>query len=162
MTTWRELARDTMVGDRVVFTEIWDRYPDVFVPVGSTAIVVENDLSTAEPTLYVRPDDEKVREHLKEWDGLVHVYGPGFYGPDESWDDEAPLKTVSRKAQDAMTIASAFRKIYTAAMVINQVLLDNEDLNNSVPTNWPLNMSADEFAAECNAMAEHYEALAHD
>jgi len=31
-----------------------------------------------------------------------------------------------------------------------------------VPTNWPLGMDAIEFAAECFAMAEHYEAKESD
>jgi hypothetical protein len=61
---------------------------------------------------------------------------------------------------DEMKIANAFRQIYNAAMTINQVLGDNDALNDSVPQNWPLNLSADEFAAECASMIEHYEALA--
>jgi len=55
------------------------------------------------------------------------------------------------------TLATAFRRIAQAADIISAVLHENERLNNSVPTNWPLGMSADEFAAECHAMAEHYE-----
>lgn len=54
-------------------------------------------------------------------------------------------------------LALAFRDIAAAANVINEVLSRNEALNNAVPTNWPLGMSADEFAAECYAMADHYE-----
>jgi hypothetical protein len=61
---------------------------------------------------------------------------------------------------DRRTLATAFRRIAHAATVINEVLHNNEDLNNSVPKNWPLGMSADEFAAECVAMAEHYDAPA--
>jgi hypothetical protein len=60
---------------------------------------------------------------------------------------------------DAKRIAGAFRQIQQAAMVINEVLGRNNALNESVPTNWPLNLSADEFAAECMAMADHYNAL---
>jgi hypothetical protein len=32
--------------------------------------------------------------------------------------------------------------------------------NESVPPEWPLQLSADKFAHECLGMAEHYEALA--
>ena len=60
---------------------------------------------------------------------------------------------------DEQKIADAFIAIYRAAMVISEVLGDNDDLNSSVPTNWPLNLSADEFAAECWGMAEHYQNL---
>lgn len=61
---------------------------------------------------------------------------------------------------DAARISESFSKIYSAAMVINEVLGRNDALNDSVPTDWPLNLSADEFAAECQAMSWHYEALA--
>jgi hypothetical protein len=62
--------------------------------------------------------------------------------------------------QDAAKIAAAFRQIQAAAAVIAEVLGSNDELNETVPTNWPLNLSADEFAAECSAMADHYEDLA--
>ena len=57
---------------------------------------------------------------------------------------------------DEQKIAAAFEAIAAAALQINEVLGRNEALNESVPTNWPLGMSADEFAAECQAMVEHY------
>jgi hypothetical protein len=59
---------------------------------------------------------------------------------------------------DRRTLATSFRRIAHAASTINDVLHSNEALNNSVPSaQWPLPMSADEFAAECFAMAEYYE-----
>jgi hypothetical protein len=64
------------------------------------------------------------------------------------------------KREDAKRIADAFRRIYSAAMVINEVLGANDYLAERVPTNWPLNLSADEFAAECAGMADHYDAIA--
>ena len=64
------------------------------------------------------------------------------------------------KQHDAKRIADAFLQIYNAAMVINEVLGNNDHLNETVPTNWPLNLSADEFAAECAAMRDHYDAIA--
>ena len=57
---------------------------------------------------------------------------------------------------DALAIAKSFRAIHQAAVEINEVLGRNELLNDTVPTNWPLNLSADEFAAECWGMVEHY------
>jgi hypothetical protein len=45
-------------------------------------------------------------------------------------------------------------------MTINEVLGRNDALNETVPTDWPLQLSADEFAAECQGMVEHYDDLA--
>lgn len=62
--------------------------------------------------------------------------------------------------KDCLKIAEAFRQIQTAAMQINGVLGNRDDLNETVPISWPLNLSADEFAAACAEMVDHYEALA--
>jgi len=59
-------------------------------------------------------------------------------------------------------LATSFRRIAHAASVIAEVLGEDEQLNNAVPANWPLALSADEFAAECFAMAEHYEQPDHE
>jgi hypothetical protein len=61
---------------------------------------------------------------------------------------------------DCEQIAEAFRSMSRAAMAINEILGRRDDLNEAVPPDWPLNMSAGEFASECLGMAEHYEALA--
>ena len=61
---------------------------------------------------------------------------------------------------NAKRIADAFRRISEAAMTINEVLGADDCLNETVPENWPLNLSADEFAAECAAMRDHYDAIA--
>lgn len=61
---------------------------------------------------------------------------------------------------DCQQIAEAFRKMFSAATKINEVLARRDDLNEAVPPEWPLNLSADEFAHECLAMASHYEVLA--
>lgn len=70
------------------------------------------------------------------------------------------MKLPSQHASDVLEIANAFAVIRDATMRIAKVLGRNEALNDSVPTNWPLNLSADEFAAECDAMVTHY-MLAH-
>jgi hypothetical protein len=61
---------------------------------------------------------------------------------------------------DAKAIADAFRQIAVGVLQINDVLGRNGQLNASIPTNWPLGKSFDEFAAGCKAMVEHYDALA--
>lgn len=65
----------------------------------------------------------------------------------------------ARASKDgAAKIAAAFREIATQARVIAGVLHTYDTLADSVPANWPLQLSADEFAEECRAMAEHYDA----
>jgi hypothetical protein len=71
------------------------------------------------------------------------------------------MRTIATDdAADAAEIAGAFRQICSAAMKINEVLSRNDALNEAVPSSWPLPLSADEFAAECAGMAEHYDKLA--
>ncbi len=74
--------------------------------------------------------------------------------------DEALRVLGTQNQTDARAIADAFRQIYDATMKINEVLGRNDTLNETVPTNWPLQLSADEFAAACADMVEHYEDLA--
>ena len=69
-----------------------------------------------------------------------------------------PLRETDRA--DAAALAQAFRQMHQAAVTINEVLRRNDRLNGSVPTDWPLGMSAAEFAAACHAMVAHYDALA--
>jgi len=70
-------------------------------------------------------------------------------------DDLRP--DVRHDILDRLTLALSFRRIGDAASHISEVLHENERLNDTVPTNWPLHLSADEFAAECFAMADYYE-----
>ena len=53
------------------------------------------------------------------------------------------MSTAIADKADAASIAEAFRKIYDAAMQINEVLGRNDRLNDTVPTTWPLHLSAD-------------------
>ena len=69
-----------------------------------------------------------------------------------------PLRESDRA--DAAALAGAFRGMHQAAVTINEVLRRNDRLNEAVPTDWPLPMSAADFAAACQAMAAHYEELA--
>jgi len=64
---------------------------------------------------------------------------------------------IDDNALDRLTLATSLRRIAHAAAAINEILQRNDQLNESIPDNWPLAMSADEFAAECFAAAEHYE-----
>jgi hypothetical protein len=70
------------------------------------------------------------------------------------------MTTHTDNELDAAEIARAFRQMYSAAMKVSEVLSRNEYLNGTVPTSWPLTMSAEEFAHECAAMADHYDAVA--
>jgi hypothetical protein len=63
---------------------------------------------------------------------------------------------------DEQEIADAFRQIHAAALKINEVLIRNPPLAENLPIKWPLIFDADEFAAECQVMAEYYEKLAQD
>jgi hypothetical protein len=92
MSTWLELARDLKAGDRVRFDCDWDRYPDVYVHAGNLGTVVENSLNEMEPTLFIRPDNVTIQKQVKDWDGVVHVYGP--WHDDESWNDVAPVSKI--------------------------------------------------------------------
>jgi hypothetical protein len=55
---------------------------------------------------------------------------------------------------DCQQIAEAFRTMF------NEILGRRDDLNESVPVDWPLQLSTGEFASECLGMAAHYEGLA--
>lgn len=59
---------------------------------------------------------------------------------------------------EAKRIANAFRKIHSAAVVIDKILNDNHELEMGRPDNWPIRH--DKFAAECEAMVRHYDKLA--
>jgi hypothetical protein len=71
-----------------------------------------------------------------------------------------PLPMRDSDRADAAALAQAFRQMHQAAVTIDKVLRRNDRLNGAVPTNWPLPMSAVEFATACEAMVEHYERLA--
>jgi hypothetical protein len=75
-----------------------------------------------------------------------------------------PMRTQRRRDElmdsDCQQIAEAFRTMSRAAMAINEILRRRDDLNESVPVDWPLQLSAGEFASECLGMAAHYEGLA--
>ena len=84
--TWLELSK-LPNGARVMFTTSWDIFAEnLIVPAGTHATVIENSLNEMQPVLFVRPDDEAVREKLKEWDGLIHI-NP-FTG---DFEEEGPL-----------------------------------------------------------------------
>lgn len=60
----------------------------------------------------------------------------------------------------AKAISFAFKQIAREVGRIAEILGARDDLNNDVPKNWPLNMSADEFEAQCLEMHHHYSAIA--
>jgi hypothetical protein len=69
-----------------------------------------------------------------------------------------PLRDTDRA--DAAALAEAFRQIDAAALTIGEILRRTDRLDETVPSNWPLPMSAAEFAAACHVMIAHYARLA--
>jgi hypothetical protein len=61
---------------------------------------------------------------------------------------------------DAKIIADAFADIAKATGRINEVLGRRDDLNDSVPTFWPLGLSADEFQLQCLHVKQYNDDLA--
>lgn len=58
--------------------------------------------------------------------------------------------------EDQKKIAAAFRQMADAAQEIAEILGRRDDLNESVPKDFPIHMSVDEFAFECLGMVSHY------
>lgn len=57
---------------------------------------------------------------------------------------------------DQKKIAAAFQQIANAAHEIAEILGRRDDLNEAVPSDFPIHMSVDEFACECLGMVSHY------
>ena len=68
-------------GARVVFAVPFDIFPEAVIPAGTLATVKENGLNEIWSAMLVLPDDETIREKLREWDGCIHIKGgnPGCH-----------------------------------------------------------------------------------
>jgi hypothetical protein len=122
------------------------RWPEVEWPLGDPVGALPDGTVNIVPA-------EEFEAHLAETRAMRAEEGRGAppgERPEEGDDDAA----------DAAEIAGAFRQICSAAMKINEVLSRNDALDQAVPEAWPLPSSANEFAAACAAMAEHYGELA--
>jgi hypothetical protein len=133
------------IGQRVKLNRDVDVYPTVYAKAGEVGTVAEID----DERIMVRMDTHFPT--LAEWHNQLEIW--------REWNEDA-LSPLSEQQDDARELAAAFRTLFKAGMKISEVLGRNDDLNNSVPTNWPLGMSADEWAHECLGIAEHYDAIA--
>lgn len=147
----------TQPGTRVRLTQEVDNYPTILAPKGATGTLMRID---EEGSYWVRLDQH--HPELAEWNNELQIWdwsqdernGPEHHP--ENYIEALPADDDERERADREQIAAAFEKIRSAALALNEVLLRNDRLNDTVPTNWPLGLSADEFAAECGAMIEHY------
>jgi hypothetical protein len=93
--TWLEASR-LNVGDRVVFVDAHDIFPEALVPAGTRATVTEQGLNEIS-TLAVKPDDLGLQKTLAEWDGNVHLAPPldrDTGNREPAWSEPSPLAKV--------------------------------------------------------------------
>ena len=100
MTTqlsWLEASR-LNVGDRVVFVDAHDIFPEALVPAGTRATVTEQGLNEISSALAVMPDDAELQAKLAEWDGEVILSPPldreGSGNREQAWSEASPLAKV--------------------------------------------------------------------
>ena len=95
--SWFEASRDLKAGDRVVFCNEWDIFPDVLIPEGMQATVIEQGLNEIWATLSVKPDDADLQTVLAEWEGNVHLAPPldrNTGNREMAWQEPSPLAKV--------------------------------------------------------------------
>lgn len=68
-------CKDLKHGDRVVFIDDWDIFPEALVKAGTVCTVEANGLADAQAGFHLSlyPDDKAVRAALHEWDGHIHL-----------------------------------------------------------------------------------------
>src|SRR4051812_35811027 len=88
--TWLEASAELKQGDRVVFVEAHDIFPEAHVPAGTMGTVEENGLNEIWCTLSVRPDDEALSDALAEWDGCIYL-SPREEAGEHAWHDKSPV-----------------------------------------------------------------------
>ena len=99
--SWFDLSK-VKAGTRVRFVEGWDIFPQCFVPAGTLATVIENNLNEITSSMEVLPDDLEIRRALSEWDGQIELspfFGGGVAHTDENgddlaWQDRSPLEVL--------------------------------------------------------------------
>jgi len=99
--SWFDLSK-VEAGTRVRFVEGWDIFPDCFVPEGTLATVIENNLNEITSAIEVLPDDLEIRRALKEWDGQIELspfLGGGVAhldenGNDLAWQELSPVEVL--------------------------------------------------------------------
>lgn len=102
--SWFELARDAKEGDRVLFMDHHDIFPECMVPAGTRGTVVENSLNEMHCGLLVRPDTPSIREHLSYWDGCIvlgeHLNSAADLESDQPTDEAAEWFELSPLAME--------------------------------------------------------------
>jgi hypothetical protein len=92
--SWLEASR-LNVGDRVVFVDPHDIFPEALVPAGTRATVTEQGLNEIWSALAVKPDDLDLQTKLAEWDGEIILYPPldreGSGNREPAWSGASPL-----------------------------------------------------------------------
>ena len=68
--SWFQASR-LNVGDRVVFVDPHDIFPEALVPAGTRGTVTEQGLNEIWSALAVKPDDLDLQKALAEWNGEI-------------------------------------------------------------------------------------------
>jgi hypothetical protein len=93
--TWLEASR-LNVGDRVVFVEAHDIFPEALVAPGTKATVTEIETAGA---VWVKPDDLGLQAKLAEWDGEIMLSPPrdreDSGNREPAWSQPSPLAKVA-------------------------------------------------------------------
>lgn len=95
--TWLEASTKLSPGDRVVFSESYDIFPDVLVKEGTTATVVANGLYELSGALILMPDDAELRNALMEWNGEICLSPPldrATGNREPEWQDASPISLL--------------------------------------------------------------------
>ena len=111
--TWLEASR-LNVGDRVVFVDAHDIFPECVVPAGTTGTVTENGLNESLGTVIVAPDDTALRVALREWDGAIWLSPPldreGSGNREPAWSEPSPLAKVQMTFAEFQGFKKAIRE----------------------------------------------------
>ncbi len=71
--SWLECAK-LAKGQRVIFVEPWDVFPECVVQAGTVATVIEQGLNEAQPCLWLLPDSKEIRTALAAWNGEIWLH----------------------------------------------------------------------------------------
>jgi hypothetical protein len=98
--TWLQASR-LKSGERVVFAETHDIFPEALVPQGTKATVTENELNETSCALWVKPDDIDLQKALSEWEGDIQLTPPldrEMGNREPTWDELSPPATIAKEA----------------------------------------------------------------
>jgi hypothetical protein len=94
--SWLQASR-LNVGDRVVFVDAHDIFPEALVPAGTRATVTEIETAGA---VWVKPDDLALQAKLAEWDGEIMLSPPrdreDSGNREPAWSEASPLASLEQ------------------------------------------------------------------